>query len=161
VDGLDGLAAGSALFSTLTVVVISLVNGRVMIGFVGRARLPFPWSPSACPSWRPASRWCVASSADSPCSLPFSRRSASSWSARAKDARAVVIVTRPALHGHPARERARIKTGNYGPGLADPPRLLPRHGCQRSYTADLDRPEVGTRALDEPVAKTKDLPSSF
>ena len=37
VDGLDGLAAGSALFSTLTVVVISLVNGRVMIGLVGLA----------------------------------------------------------------------------------------------------------------------------
>lgn len=37
VDGLDGLAAGSALFSTLTVVVISLMNGRVMIGLVGLA----------------------------------------------------------------------------------------------------------------------------
>ena len=37
VDGLDGLAAGSALFSTLTVVVISLVNGRAMIGLVGLA----------------------------------------------------------------------------------------------------------------------------
>jgi UDP-GlcNAc:undecaprenyl-phosphate GlcNAc-1-phosphate transferase len=37
VDGLDGLAAGSALFSTLTVVVISLVNGRVMIGLIGLA----------------------------------------------------------------------------------------------------------------------------
>jgi UDP-GlcNAc:undecaprenyl-phosphate GlcNAc-1-phosphate transferase len=35
VDGLDGLAAGSALFSTLTVVVISLMNGRVMIGLIG------------------------------------------------------------------------------------------------------------------------------
>jgi len=37
VDGLDGLAAGSALFSTLTVVVISMMNGRVMIGLVGLA----------------------------------------------------------------------------------------------------------------------------
>lgn len=37
VDGLDGLAAGSALFSTLTVVVISLMNGRVMIGLLGLA----------------------------------------------------------------------------------------------------------------------------
>ncbi len=37
VDGLDGLAAGSALFSTLTVVVISLMNGRVMIGLIGLA----------------------------------------------------------------------------------------------------------------------------
>ncbi len=37
VDGLDGLAAGSALFSTLTVVVISLVSGRVMIGLIGLA----------------------------------------------------------------------------------------------------------------------------
>jgi len=37
VDGLDGLAAGSALFSTLTVVVISLMNGRLMIGLIGLA----------------------------------------------------------------------------------------------------------------------------
>jgi UDP-GlcNAc:undecaprenyl-phosphate GlcNAc-1-phosphate transferase len=37
VDGLDGLAAGSALFSTMTVVVISLMNGRMVIGLIGLA----------------------------------------------------------------------------------------------------------------------------
>jgi len=41
------------------------------------------------------------------------------------------IAERPAHHGHPARERGRIKTGNYGPSLPDSPRLLPRHSCQR------------------------------
>jgi UDP-GlcNAc:undecaprenyl-phosphate GlcNAc-1-phosphate transferase len=35
VDGLDGLAAGSALFSTLTVMVISLVNGQPAAALLG------------------------------------------------------------------------------------------------------------------------------
>ncbi len=42
------------------------------------------------------------------------------------------MAAQPALRGHPARERGRIKTGNHCPGLGDPPRLLPHHCCQRS-----------------------------
>ena len=41
------------------------------------------------------------------------------------------FATRPALRGHPARERGRIKTGNRCPGLGDPSRLLPHLRCQR------------------------------
>jgi hypothetical protein len=38
----------------------------------------------------------------------------------------------PALRGHPARERRRIRNRKSLPGSGDPPRLLPRRNCQSS-----------------------------
>jgi len=49
-----------------------------------------------------------------------------------------IIVAQPALHGHPARERRRTKTGNHRPDFGIRP------GC---YRADVVKDQVRLRRL--------------